>query len=128
MNQLPKLKVSPDPRYIGGHPLHQARYIVTEDCELEIDRSCIPEAGIRTESGSIVATMTDYEDQAQLARLFASAPDLQTALRDCLDLLRDPRVQYKICDGGRGNLGEQAQYMKVTRAARAALVKATEKH
>lgn len=38
------------------------------------------------------------------------APDAIQALEECRDLLGLSAVRYKICDGGRGNLGETARY------------------
>lgn len=44
--------------------------------------------------------------------------DLRAALDACMELLGDSRVSFKICDGGRGNLGEMSKYHAATQAAR----------
>lgn len=82
---LPKLKVLADPRYTyaGAHPYHKARFIVTEDCTLEVDDSDGPDLcdhHVTTETGSVIAEMTDCEQQAELARVMAAATELLEAL------------------------------------------------
>ncbi len=82
MSALPKLKVAADPRYVGGHPYHQSRYIVTEETELEAyeNYDTMEPSGklvrVADKSQSIIAELTDCENQAQLARVMAAAPEL----------------------------------------------------
>lgn len=85
MKPLPKLKVAADPRFIGGHPYHQSRFIITEGADLVAEPtndggSVFPEKGevvtLADNHGSIIATLTDCENQADIARVMAAAPEL----------------------------------------------------
>lgn len=76
---MKSLKVLPDPRYVGGHPYHQHRYVVTDDCVLEADTSeeCVLDQTVHVSNdGSIIAELTDCDEQAKYAKLFAAAPEL----------------------------------------------------
>ena len=73
---LPALKVAPCPIHKGKHPYHDARYITTADFEAE----ALDNDNWDTIAGSVIATMTDHEDQKQLANLFAAAPILLSEL------------------------------------------------
>lgn len=44
-------------------------------------------------------------------------PDALVALQECVDLLRNSNVRFKICDGGRGNLGEASSYHRAMNKA-----------
>ena len=78
------LKVLPDPRFIGGHPYHQNRFIVTEDCVLVVQPSSVGDSWV-ADTGKVVSSMMDTDEQAQYARLFAAAPDLFAVLEQILN-------------------------------------------
>lgn len=48
-------------------------------------------------------------------------PDALVALWECVDLLKNSKVRFKICNGGRGNLGEASWYHSVMHKANAVL-------
>lgn len=80
---FPKLIVQADPIHAGKHPYHDNRFITTNHrLELEVDNT--GETDIRFVEGDgeqmIVAKMTDCQNQAEFARLFAAAPELLEAL------------------------------------------------
>lgn len=64
------------------------------------------------------------EQRKANAALIAAAPELLAALEACQELLSNSDVRFMICDGGSGNLGEQAAYHRADGAARAAIRKA----
>lgn len=74
------MKVARDPQYAAGlHPYHDTRLIVSDDWEPD-------------EAGHWFARMSDCEDQAKLAHLFAAAPDLFDALEQALPYVEDAQV------------------------------------
>lgn len=77
MSKEISLKILPDPRYSGPqhHPYHQTRYITTADCVLVAEADSVV-----CESGSIIATMTDCENQAKIAALIVQAVNERSAL------------------------------------------------
>lgn len=87
---FPRLKVLPCPIHKGKHPLHDARYIVTADLEPEVSENDDGEKTWRAAGlqGAIIATMTDCQNQAQYARLFAQAPLLLDYLRSATAWIR----------------------------------------
>ena len=74
---------------------------------------------------SLCATPKAVDEAKANAALISASPELLAALESCMELLTDFKVRFKICDGGRGNLGEQAKYMRATDDARQAIAKAT---
>ncbi len=114
---LPQLVVIPDPEHKGKHPYHDARFIGTADVTWDDSQQY-------TESGSLVAKLTDCPRQAEYAAAFAAAPDLLYALIEARDLLR--LAEHHISSGNRGCLGEQARYHRVMRQSAVAIAKATE--
>jgi hypothetical protein len=58
------------------------------------------------------------------ARLFQAAPQLIAALKACQELLNNSDVRFLICDGGPGNLGEQALYHRTMNDAFSAIAQA----
>lgn len=80
---LPRLEVAADPEFKGLHPLHECRYIVTEGTQLEpMDHSYAVD-------GSIVATMTDHERQAELAYCMAAGPELLEAAKAAVEEIEE---------------------------------------
>jgi hypothetical protein len=79
---LGKLKVMPDPELAELHPLHQSRFIATDDAQWD---DYHPNKLAR---GSIIARLTDCEFQAQYARVMAAAPELLHTLRSTTAALR----------------------------------------
>lgn len=67
-------KVEPDPVHRGKHALHDSRYIMTSDAEVEFS-PYVPNEW-RLAKGSIICQMTDIGGQAEIARLMAAAPEL----------------------------------------------------
>ena len=82
---LPKLTVLADPEHKGKHLLHDSRWIATEGASFEEERY---PGQWELENGSLVAQMRDCEHQAQLARLFAQAPQMLHYLRSATAWIR----------------------------------------
>ena len=83
-----RLAVLADPEYAGKHPLHDSRFVATDDAEWEYEpRDEDGEQNWYLERGAIIAKMTDCEDQKQMAQLFAQAPVTLDLLRLCCGLL-----------------------------------------
>jgi hypothetical protein len=78
--QFEKLKVQADPEHKGKHPLHEHRFITTADCEFD-------DSNLGVESGSIIAKMTDHENQKEYAQLFAAAPELLEACWKAIEIM-----------------------------------------
>lgn len=76
----------------------------------------------RDEYRTRIATFSNDADK--YGKLFAAAPDLLEALSQAMELLRHSDVKFKICNSGRGNLGETSWYCRVEKAAREAIDKA----
>lgn len=72
-----KLKTMADPINEGQHTLHDFRYVVTEDAEVEFSYQMSKDWGLS--KGSIICEMTDCQNQKELATLFAAAPKLLEA-------------------------------------------------
>ena len=60
------------------------------------------------------------------AQLIAAAPELLEACEAMVGWFNHPEIRFKMCDGGRGNLGEQSAYHRMMQAARHAITKATQ--
>lgn len=84
----PKLAVMADPKDAGRHPFHDNRWIVTEGTEVEWT---FDGRDWRVKDGSLIAMMRDCQNQHELARLFASAPELLEALESCLPVIESKR-------------------------------------
>jgi hypothetical protein len=83
MKTPPKLQVAADPRFVGGHPYHQNRYILTQGAKLVVDPPDSEEeehVTLADNHGQIVATMTDCEHQKELAHIMAAGPDMLEAI------------------------------------------------
>lgn len=92
MTKLPYLKVQADPRYKGRHTYHDSRFITTQDCELFVDKrddTAMDDSPVHADTGSIVATMTDCEFQAQHATAMALGPEAINAVRLLSAFLKD---------------------------------------
>jgi len=76
------LKVMADPGMKGLHPCHDSRFIVTQDAQVDPESVDEGEPGFRLESGAIIAKLTDCQDQASYARLFAASPELLEAAQE----------------------------------------------
>jgi hypothetical protein len=63
-------------------------------------------------------------DAAFICRAVNAHDALVDALENCVAMLNMPDIRFKICDGGMGNMGEQAWFMREMTLARAALAKA----
>ncbi len=68
------LKIMPCPVNGGRHTLHDHRYIVTSNAEVEFSYQMPKDWALST--GSIVCEMMDCVDQKEYATLFAAAPGL----------------------------------------------------
>jgi len=92
-------KTLPCPVHGGKHPLHNYRWIVTEDTEVEYSQH-VPNDW-RLSKGSLICQMRDTQCQPYDANLIASAPDLLEALKWALDWIEE----YKdyISDGPIGD-------------------------
>ena len=112
-------KVMADPAWKGKHPLHEARFVVTEDMDPIIG----PENGDGgrewdSDAGEIICTMPDSERQKEHARLIAAAPEL-------LALAEKVRAMERSCDD-KGLFDMSVGDLEdVYAAARAAIAKAT---
>lgn len=82
---MKKWKVVADPVNKGKHPLHDSRYIMTEDAETTFSEHVPTEWALL--KGSIVCRMTDIENQPEKAKLIAAAPELLDACKDCIKFL-----------------------------------------
>jgi len=101
-----------DPDNKGKHPLHDRRYIVTEDAEIEFGHD--PRPGNWTlATGSIVCVLRDQEKQDADARLIAAAPELLEALEGIIEI-------------GKRDMSNP-KYDEYFEAARKAIVKANKK-
>lgn len=87
------MKVLADPRFPNGHPYHQHRFITTDDCELHVEG----EHWVAN-TGSVVAQMTDTDEQANLAHLFAAAPDLLRIVRALFYDVNSLNATLAACD------------------------------
>ncbi len=80
---LPRLKVMADPKNEGKHPLHDNRWIVTANTEIDWNHN---ETEWALGVGSLVSQMTDCQHQSRYARLFAAAPDMLDALEGVVSI------------------------------------------
>ena len=105
------LKILPCPEHSGKHPLHDCRYIVTTDTEVEVDEIPVTSpfgdqlqpdrSNWHLLNGSFIAKMTDHEDQKQYAHLFAAAP----ALLDSLQAIVSEYEALMRSQGAQANIG-----------------------
>ena len=72
-------------------------------------------SALRSRSNNVPAMCAEVET------LRAEIAALREALKGCRELLANSEVQFKICNGGAGNLGEHSLYHRTMNAARAAL-------
>lgn len=79
LKPLPRLKVMACPKNAGKHPVHDNRWIVTANTEIDWNHN---ETEWAVGVGVLVAQMTDCQNQARYARLFAAAPEMLAALED----------------------------------------------
>jgi len=77
-------KIVADPDNKGKHPLHDNRYIMTEDAEIEFGHDPRPGNWSLT-TGGIICALRDQEKQAADARLIAAAPDMLETLKAVVD-------------------------------------------
>lgn len=93
MNNTPlkSLIVLADPEWKGKHPCDDCRYIATEDAVFDDGQHSYDgeEKIYLLERGSVIAKMTDCEQQARYAMLFAAAPQMLDALKAIVKLLDD---------------------------------------
>ncbi len=75
-------KVMACPKNSGKHPLHDSRWIVSGDAEVEWNHD---ETEWRLKDGFLVCEMRDIQNQAEVAKLFSSAPELLAALEALLE-------------------------------------------
>lgn len=80
-------KVAADPEKQGLHPLHDNRFIVTDDAEF-IEYESDGEMKYELLEGSIICQMKDTFNQPNDARLIAAAPELLETLKDCVSELQ----------------------------------------
>jgi hypothetical protein len=109
-------KVMPCPQHHGQHPFHDSRWISTEDAEVEYGDDHRPDQWCLGK-GSLICEMRDGPPAN--ARLLASAPELLSALADCLAFWDAPPTGFG-CPTSRRKKLEAIQ-----RNARAAIAKAT---
>lgn len=75
-------KIVADPGLKGLHPYHDNRYIMTQDAEIETWYDSEGKLEWILSQGSIICSLRDSMNQAQVARLIAAAPDMYEALKE----------------------------------------------
>ena len=89
-----KWKTVSHPILAGKHPLHDNRYIMTADAEIELHvdpnkwdaRNCSDwDLPWHLTKGTIVCEMTDLPNQAYFASLIAAAPEMYEALKAIME-------------------------------------------
>lgn len=88
LEPLPPLEVAADPRYVGRHPLHDCRYIITKGAELFLVNPGV-DSEVQITGGSIVARLTDCARQRELAFCMAAGPELLEAAKEAAPFLRE---------------------------------------
>lgn len=73
--------VQPDPEFIGGHPVHQNRFITCGNPDIT------DESWANDPHSYIIASMRDCQNQVANARLIAAAPELLAACKSALAAL-----------------------------------------
>jgi hypothetical protein len=95
-SRLPRLKVMACPMYAGKHPLHDSRYIVTDNATIEWN---LDETEWAIDVGSLIADMRDSQHQSRYARMFAASPDMLDALEGVVsidDISKDVDIKAMI--------------------------------
>jgi len=118
--QLPTdLRVQADPEHAGKHPLHDCRYITTGPADLT-------DEDWHRKDTSIVATMTDCEQQEALAYAFAAAPAMRAILERIVTYHTDPEARIEMeADAFRATDGNVLAFEGLMEAARTAISLAT---
>ena len=91
------LKILPCPVNSGKHPLHDNRYIVTSNAEVEFSYQMPSDWSLS--KGSIICKMTDCPDQKDYATLFADALKTKKQLVGLKKLHSKALVQCEIYRG-----------------------------
>ena len=86
-----------DPVNKGKHPLHDYRYVVTSDAEVEFSPQMPKDWGMS--KGAIVCEMTDCQNQKDLAILFSEAPETKDQLDKLRSLVSKAKAQCEIFRG-----------------------------
>ncbi len=109
---LEKMKVVACPINKGKHPLHDSRYIMTEDAEVQYSPNWRDDWYLS--QGSIVCKMTDIENQAKLAQAMAAAPKTKRDRDALLDACKKAAPLVSTCIDANTNAG--AVYEEITQA------------